>query len=190
MVIAISDCCSCIVSLLGVRPSIAKFLPSISPPHNEIPQPVQALLFSFSCRACVSASLITCASPSAASVPGAWWWRLGGVALGARRWCPVCVRAVLCVGVCCVVTVCATRGTKRKLLEGQKKPKRGVGGRENPKNPSKNPQKPSEPPVTRLLAKRSMMRGQRREQAPPPTLPELRRDRDRRPGRAGEHPRC
>ena len=39
----------------------------------------------------VSAALITCASPSAASgVPGG-----GGVALGARRWCPVrglCVR--------------------------------------------------------------------------------------------------
>ena len=42
----------------------------------------------------------------------------------------------------------------------QKKSNRRVGGRENPKKPSKKPQKASEPPVTRLLAKRSMMRGQ------------------------------
>ena len=54
-----------------------------------------------------------------------------------------------------------------------------MGGRENPKKPSKKPQKASEPPVTRLLAKRSMMRGQRGSR-PAPTLPELRRDRDRR----------
>ena len=47
------------------------------------------------------------------------------------------------------------------------------------KKPSKKPQKASEPPVTRLLAKRSMMRGQRGSRSAP-TLPELRRDRDRR----------
>ena len=50
---------------------------------------------------------------------------------------------------------------------------------DHPKKPSKKPQKASEPPVTRLLAKRSMMRGQRGSR-PAPTLPELRRDRDRR----------
>ncbi|EOD05907.1 hypothetical protein EMIHUDRAFT_219597 [Emiliania huxleyi CCMP1516] len=51
--------------------------------------------------------------------------------------------------------------------------------RENPKKPSKKPQKASEPPVTRLLAKRSMMRGQRGSR-PAPTLPEQIRDLDRR----------
>ena len=54
-----------------------------------------------------------------------------------------------------------------------------MGGRENPKKPSKKPQKASEPPVTRLLAKRSMMRGQRGSR-PAPTLPEQIRGLDRR----------
>ena len=67
------------------------------------------------------------------------------------------------------------------------KDNRGVGRREKPKKPSKKPQKAGQPPVTRLLAKRSMMRGQRGRSAP--TLLELRRDRDQT-GRAGEHPRC
>ena len=69
-------------------------------------------------------------------------------------------------------------GARRKTTQKQgtgtctpKKSKRGVGGRENPKKPSKKPQKASEPPVTRLLAKRSMMRGQRGSR-PAPTLPE------------------
>ena len=50
--------------------------------------------------------------------------------------------------------------------------KSGLGRREKP-------QKAGQPPVTRLLAKRSMMRGQRGRKSAP-TLPELRRDRDRR----------
>jgi len=62
-----------------------------------------------------------------------------------------------------------------------KKSKRGVGGRENPKKPSKKPQKASEPPVLRDCSRKAQhdawpARGSRSA----PTLPELRRDRDRR----------